>query len=93
MQSIFVKPGVASDNSLVMIQGINGKGIKFTAFVLLDSKNGIKIEKGSVMDLTSLNVIYKTFGHNITETVINDVNEYAEYYIAKRKLKEKNVIK
>ena len=80
---------IKSNYSLEIIKGEDNKGIKFTAFVLLDSKNGIKIEKRSEIDLTSLNVIYKIPGHDVYKEDIDGVKEYTKkYYIPKLEAKK-----
>ena len=89
MQQLEIK----SNYSLEIIKGEDNTGIKFTAFVLLDSKNDIKIEKGCVIDLTSLNVIYKIPGHAVYKEDIDGVKEYTKkYYIPKLEAKKKRAL-
>lgn len=70
---------------LVMVQGFDRHHKEFTAFVLCNEQQSKQIEKAKggleSLNLNELNIIYKTFGHNIDAQAQHDIQEYCQQII------------
>lgn len=73
-------------DKLVMVQGFDRHHKEFTAFVLCNKEQSEQIEKAKSgliesFNLNELNVIYKTFGHNVDTQIQDDIQEYYQQII------------
>jgi|688.fasta_scaffold633107_2 hypothetical protein len=63
-----------------MFKGYDKNSNPFTAICLLTDKEQKELINdfyGSI-NLTKYNIIYKQFGHNLDEKIINDIKEYCD---------------
>lgn len=64
-----------------MCKGYDKNNNPFTAICLLTDKEYEELSDGifnEKVNLTKYNIIYKQYGHNLDEKIINDIKEYCE---------------
>jgi hypothetical protein len=66
--------------NLVMVQGTDRNQKEFTAFVICNDDENYEISNANknnkTLDLSKLNVIYKTMGHDIDQKKYDDIQNY-----------------
>ena len=58
------------------IKGTDAKGQYFTVFLLCTEEESKRIAHGEISDLTKFEILYTHLGHDVPESVYNDLHEY-----------------
>ncbi len=69
--------------NIKMFKGYDKNSKPFTAICILSNKEEELLNdfNENNINLTKYNIIYKQFGHNLDEKIINDIKKYCEKYM------------